>query len=122
MQGKTHQALIITMVTSVTISVMNGSQRTLDTSLPLMKEVDMEDCPSIRTARVKQTGFTRLSILHWLNALYGFDVVRDLVFDAMHNVPLNVASHHLHYYFNEWLLTINDVDRCLKTIQWTPGS
>ena len=96
--------------------------RTLDTSLPLMKEIDMEDCPSIRTSRAKLTGFTGLSILHRLNALYGFDVLRDLVFDVMHNVPLNIASNHLHYYFNEGILSTNDVDRRLKTIQWTPGS
>ena len=63
-------------------------------------------------------GFTGLSILHRLNALYGFDVLRDLVFDAMHNVPLNVTSHHLHYYFNEGLLTTNDVDRCLAGIYY----
>ena len=93
----------------------------LSTSLPQMKLVDMEDRPSTRTAKAKSTGFTGLSILHRLHALYGFDVLQDLVFDAMHNIPLNVASHHLHYYFNEGILSAQEVDRRLKAVQWTPG-
>ena len=93
----------------------------LSTSLPQMKLVDMEDRPSTQTAKAKSTGFTGLSILHRLHALYGFDVLYDLVFDAMHNIPLNVASHHLHYYFNEGILSAQEVDRRLKAVQWTPG-
>ena len=86
-----------------------------------MKLVDVEDRPSTRIAKAKSTGFTGLSILHRLHALYGFDVLRDLVFDAMHNIPLNVASHHLHHYFNEGILTTQDVDKRLKAVQWTSG-
>jgi len=53
--------------------------------------------------------------------LYGFNVTLDLVFDAMHNIPLNVASHHLHYYFNEGILTKQAVDKEFKIIPWTAG-
>ena len=77
------------------------SARELESSLPVMKEVDEEERPSVRANKSKQTGFTGISILHQLNPLYNFNVIQDLVFDAMHNIPLNLASHHLHYYFNE---------------------
>ena len=49
----------------------------------------------VQSNKSKQTGFTDISILHQLNPLYNFNVIQDLVFDAMHNIPLNVASHHL---------------------------
>lgn len=98
------------------------SARELESSLPMMKEVDEEERPSVRANKSKQTGFTGISILHQLNPLYNFNVMQDLVFDAMHNIPLNVASHHLHYYFNEGILTKQDVDKNLKKVPWTPGS
>ena len=85
-------------------------------------KVDKEERPSVRANKSKQTGFTGISILHQLNPLYNFNVMQDLVFDAMHNIPLNVASHHLHYYFNEGILTNQDVDKNLKKVPWTPGS
>ena len=66
-----------------------------------MKEIDQEEGPSVRANKSKETGFTGLSILHQLNSLYGFNIMQNLVFDAIHNISLNVASHHLHYYFNE---------------------
>jgi len=86
-----------------------------------MKKIDMEDWPSIRTSMAKETGYTGLSILHRLHHLYGFDVLHDTVYDAMHNIPLNVASHHLHYYFNEEILLPQVVEERLKAMPWTPG-
>ena len=58
-----------------------------------MKQVDIEERPSVRANKSKESGFTGLSILHQLHAIYRFDVILDLVLDAMHNIPLNVASH-----------------------------
>ena len=86
-----------------------------------MKKIDMEDRSSIRANMAKETGYTGLSILHRLHHLYGFDVLRDTVYDAMHNIPLNVVSHHLHYYFNEMILSPQMVEEKLKAIPWTPG-
>ena len=77
-----------------------------------MKRVDIEDGPSVRAC-----GFTGLSILHRLNCLYVFDVLLDTVYNAMHNIPLNVASHHLHYYVNEG----STLEDRLKAMPWTPG-
>jgi len=86
-----------------------------------MINIDSEERPTHRVNKSKRTGFTGLSILHQLHPLYGFNVIQDLVFDAMHNIPLNVASHHLHYYFNEEILSQQAVDRRLKRVQWTAG-
>ena len=65
--------------------------RVLSQSLVEMKLVDVEERVSNRTTLAKECGFTGLSILHGLHSLYGFDVIRDMVFDAMHNIALNVT-------------------------------
>ena len=80
----------------------------------------MEDRPSVRTNLAKEIGYTCLSILHRLHNLYGFDVLQDLVYDAMHNVPLNVVSHHLHYYIDNEILSPTALERKLREIPWTP--
>ena len=95
--------------------------KSLQESLVQMKRVEAEDRPSVRANLAKETGFTGLSILHRLYDLYGFDVHRDLVFDAMHNIPLNVASNHLHYYLNEGILSPAEIEERLKIVPWTPG-
>ena len=52
----------------------------------------------------KKEGFTGLSIFHRLHKLYGFDFLRDMVFDEMHNIALNGVSNHLHYYIEKRML------------------
>ncbi len=96
--------------------------KSLQESLVQMKRVEAEDRVSVRANLAKETGFTGLSILHRLHDLYGFDVHRDLVFDAMHNIPLNVASNHLHYYLNEGILSPAEIEERLKIVPWTPGT
>ena len=96
-------------------------ERTLLSSLEEMKRVDIEDRSSVRASLAKQCGFTGLSILHRLNCLYGFDVILDTVYDAMHNITLNVASHHLHCYLNEGTFTASTLEDRLRAMPWTPG-
>ena len=64
--------------------------------------LDYNLCTSVHTSVSRECGFTGLSILHRLHSLYGFNT---LVYDAMHNVQMNVASNHLHYYLNEGIVT-----------------
>ncbi len=85
-----------------------------------MQRVDDEERVSVRARLAKEEGFTGLSILHRLNKLYGFDVLQDMVFDAMHNVVLNVASQHLHHYAEEKLLS-REVEKRLSEVPWTAG-
>ena len=86
-----------------------------------MNRVDSEERTSVRTSMSRECGFTGLSILHRLHSLYGFNTLNDLVFDAMHNVPMNIASNHLHHYLNEGLVTAQQLEDGLKQIEWTPG-
>lgn len=86
-----------------------------------MNRVEAEERVSVRANLAKESGFTGLSILHRLYDLYRFDVLRDMVFDAMHNIPLNVASNHLHYYLNEGILSPTEIEERLKLVPWTPG-
>lgn len=95
--------------------------RELKKELPVMLSIAAEDVQSLRRASSKMTGYTGLSILHRFHSLFGFDVIRDLVFDEMHNLPLNVARQHLRRYVNEKLFDTKEVQRRLQNIPWTAG-
>jgi hypothetical protein len=56
-----------------------------------------------------------------LNTLYGFDIITDLVFDAMHNIPINVVKMHLHRYVEKNMLPKAIVERRLNAFPWTKG-
>ena len=43
------------------------------------------------------------------------------MFDVMHNVPLNVVGHHLHYYLDEGLVSPHQIEEKLDLMPWTPG-
>ena len=77
---------------------------------------------SVRANLAKETWFTGLSILHRLYYLCGFNVLRDLVFDAMHNIPLNVVSNHLHHYLDEGIISPAEIEERLKVVPWTQGN
>ena len=68
------------------------SQRTLNESVIDMDRVDEEDRISVRKRLASETGFTGMSELHRLHSLYKFDVLNDLVFDAMHTLLLGVEN------------------------------
>ena len=51
----------------------------------------------------KGNGLLGLSILHRLHALYGFDVLRDTVFDVMHLLPLSVVKNKFQVYLLTYL-------------------
>ena len=96
-------------------------KRILSDSVRDMNFVDDEDRVTVRAKKAKETGFTGLSALHRLNKLYGFNVLENMVFDAMHNVPLNVVSQHLHYYAEKSLLPKDKVELRLDHVPWTAG-
>ena len=67
-------------------------ERNLDDDDRLIQSIADEDRPTVREAMSRNSGYTGRSILHQLKKLYGFDVSKDLVYDMMHNIPLNVVS------------------------------
>ena len=89
--------------------------RELELSLPMMNNFEAEERPFVRANKSKECGFTGLSILHELSPLYGFNIISDLVFVAMHNIPFNVTNNHLHYYFNEGILSCQDVKNAMDS-------
>lgn len=86
-----------------------------------MKEIDAEDRRTVRERLSRDTGYTGLSILHRLNSLYGFDVIRDIVFDVMHNLPLNIVGCSLKQLIAEGKRDVKEADERLSNFPWTAG-
>ena len=84
-----------------------------------MSEIENEDRATVQGALARQSGYTGLSILHRLHKLYGFNVLTDMVFDMMHNIPLNVVSKHLNRYLREELADKSILDERLQAVPWT---
>ena len=95
--------------------------RILDNELPVMENIEREDRRSVRSTKATNTGYTGLSLLHRLHSLYGFDIFKDIVYDGMHNIPLNVAKRHIDKFVSEGLIDPEETDRRLENISWTPG-
>lgn len=93
--------------------------RKLETEVAKMKEIDAEDRRTVRERLSRDTGYTGLSILHCVNSLYGFDVIRDIVFDVMHNLPLNIVGCSLKQLIAEGKLDVKDADERLSNFPWT---
>ena len=68
----------------------------------------------------RDSGYTGLCILYPLKKLYGFDGTKDLVYDMMHNIPMNLVSNLLRCFISKEIITPG-VDDMLKTFPWTAG-
>ena len=93
--------------------------RNLEEGVSKMSEIENEDRTTVRGALARQSGYTGLSILHRLYKLYGFNVLTDMVFDMMHNIPLNVVGKHLNRYLREELVDKSILDERLQAVPWT---
>lgn len=87
--------------------------------MQLMSEIAEED--RVRQRLSRDSGYTGLSILHRLSKLYGFDVLKDTVFDLMHNLPLNVVGNLLKELITSGKLDAKVADDRLKKFPWTAG-
>lgn len=85
-----------------------------------MKAVDDEDRTTVRSRKASATGFTGLSILHRLHALYEFNIMTDTVFDAMHTILLRVVKRHVDYFKENGFLN-QEVEKRLSAMPWTAG-
>lgn len=88
--------------------------------MQLIQSIAEENRPSVRERMSRDSGYTGLCIFYPLKKLYGFDVMKDLVYDMMHNIPMNVVSSLLRHFISEESIT-PDVDDMLKTFPWTAG-
>ena len=62
-------------------------------NLELLSDITSEERISVRRRLSKESGYTGLSILHRLYYLYGFLYDRDMVYDEMHTVHLNIVKN-----------------------------
>ena len=85
----------------------------------IMSEIQGEQRKSVRKKLSSQYGFTGISVLHQLHALYGFDILKDLVYDIHHLLPLNLIKNQIDRFVEEGLLNPKDVERKLRTFPWT---
>ena len=94
--------------------------RSLDAEIVNMLDIEMEKRPTVRKKMSSEKGFTGLSLLHqYLFPLYGFDVLRDTVFDIFHTLPLNVVKNELAYMLDQEIIHPADLDNALQTFPWT---
>ena len=86
-----------------------------------MREISEEDLTSVRQRLSRESGYTGLSILHRLNKLYCFDVLKHTVFDVMHNISLNVVGNLLKELVASGKLDVKVADERLQNFPWTAG-
>ena len=72
--------------------------------LPLMTEIEQEERTTVKDRMSKESGFLGVSLLHRLHKLYKFDVIKYLVFDVMHLVPLNLVKRRFEHLLSNSLL------------------
>ena len=96
-------------------------KRLLAEELPKMKALEEEERPTYFQRMSKENGLLGLSVLRRLYPLYGFDVLRDTVFDAMHQLPLNVVKNNFERWLSQGFLDKKDLDTNLAKMPWTAG-
>ena len=87
-----------------------------------MFEIEQEERVTVRERRSRESGFLGVSLLHRLHRLYKFDVIKDLVFDVMHLVPLNLVKRRFEDFLSNSLLDTERLQPALEKIPWTQGT
>ena len=94
-------------------------QRILESEVTVMGNIQHEERKTVRKKLSSQNGYTGLSVLHELNPLYDFDVIRDLVYDIHHNLPLNVVKNQVDRLVEIGIVNSNQVEQRIQKIPWT---
>ena len=89
--------------------------------IEVMEEIEYEDRSSIKSKLAKESGYTGKSHLIRLNALYGFDISKDMVYDTMHNIPMNIVKKYLDYLVDNDHLNGEEVEKRIENIMWSKG-
>ena len=88
-----------------------------------MKALEEEERPTCFQRISKENGLLGLSVLlHRLYRLYGFGVLRDSVFDAMHLLPLNVVKNNIERWISKDYFAKKDLNTNLAKMPWTTGT
>jgi len=97
-------------------------KREISEELPTMEEIGQEERQTVADSKSKDSGFLGVSQLHRLHTLYKFDVLKDLVLDVMHLVPLNLVKRRLEHLISNSLVDTAEVQARLDRIPWTKGT
>ena len=94
--------------------------RLLDNEIFNLLDIEMEKRPSVRKRMSSSKGFTGMSLLHkYLFPLYGFNILRDMVYDIFHTLPLNVVKNQLTYLLDNEIIHPEELDEALRNFPWT---
>ena len=94
-------------------------KRVLEEEVEIMAEIEQEERQTYFQDRSREFGFNGLSLLHRLNPLYQFNILNDLVFDAMHLLPLNVVKNHFSKLLSGEVMDERELACKLKQMPWT---
>ena len=99
-------------------------EKSVLTSFDTLCEIEEEERSTVRQKRAKECGYTGLSILHRLHALYGFEYDRHMVYDELHGISLNVVKNHITFLKADEDEPIDwkEVDVQLRRVPWTHGT
>ena len=90
--------------------------------MPKMIEVEQEECRTVFENLSREIGFLGVSLLHRLNTLYGFDVLQDVVFDAMPLISLNIVKRRVQYWLSNGILDKEQFGERLERMAWSKGT
>lgn len=90
-------------------------------NLELLSDIASEERISVRCRLSKESGYTGLSVLHRLYYLYGFLYDRDMVYDEMRTIHLNIVKNALLSLKEEEddIVDWTTADNRLKDFPWT---
>lgn len=94
-------------------------RRNINDELETLKLIEQEERRTVAQEMAKESGFTGLSVLHRLHALYGFDYRKHCVFDVMHMVALGVVRNNLNFLLSNQLVDKNVLQERLLKVPWT---
>ena len=94
-------------------------KRNIHDELETLQLIVQEERRTVAQEMAKESGFTGLSVLHRLHALYGFDYRKHCVFDVMHTVVLGVVRNNLNFLLSNQLLDQKILRERLFKVPWT---
>lgn len=100
---------------------IRGREQKKGEEVKLMREISEEDHSTVCQRLSKESCHTGLSILHWLSTLCSADVLKDTLFDVMHNIPLNVVGNLFKELIANGKLDSKVANDRLQQFPWTAG-
>ena len=94
-------------------------KRNLEDEIGTVKTIEEEERKTVAETMAKEAGFTGLSVLHRLHALYGFDYRKDCVFDNMHMVALGVIKNHFSFLLDNGIVDKKQIQERPNVTPWT---